>query len=469
MSDERTGARILAVDDERDMLRLLQRFVSEETPHALQTADNGDEALELFQQEACDLVITDLRMPGLDGIRFLEEIRRRCDDVPVIILTAYATVETAVEAVRKGAFDYLTKPFRKERLLLTIEKALAWRRLTRENTQLKTVLSRRGKPGRLVGASPGLQNVMEKARQAAATDATVLITGPSGSGKEVLARFIHEQSPRARQHLVTVNCTAIPESVLESELFGHVKGAFTGAWKDKRGLVEEAAGGTLFLDEIGDLDPVLQTKLLRLLQEGEYKPVGSVTSRQADIRFLAATHRDLRAALREGSFREDLYYRLNVVHLDLPPLRDRREDIPLLARHFLRKHAGHRIGPITGISPAALQALQTHDFPGNVRELENVIERAVIFCSGDTLKLGDLNLEESTWSPPMISESTSELPFREARERFLAVFHRQYIEQMLQAVEGNVSQAAERAGIQRQYLHRLMKDLDIDADDFRRA
>jgi DNA-binding NtrC family response regulator len=460
------GGRILVIDDEADMLRLMQRIIGEDTRHeAVCTADPRD-GLDRLRNREFDLVITDLRMPHLDGIQVLEAAQRIRPGVPVIILTAYATIETAVEAVRKGAYDYLTKPFRRERLLLTLEKVLAWRKMLRENAELRRALSGQAEEA-IVGATPVMQAILDQARQVGSTMATVLITGPSGSGKELLARSVHRHSQRGDHKLVTINCAAMPEQVLESELFGHVKGAFTGAWKDKRGLVEEAEGGTLFLDEIGDLSPLLQTKLLRLLQEGEYRPIGSVVTRRADLRFIAATHHDLKADIRAQTFREDLYYRLRVVHLELPPLRDRREDIPLLAQHFLRKHARRHGKPVTRISPAAVQTLLQHDYPGNVRELENAIERAVVFCGGDTLGLNDLGLEEDRPYLDLPLEDAADLGFREARERALRLFHRQYIATLLRETAGNVSRAAERAGIQRQYLHRLMKEAEIDAADFK--
>jgi DNA-binding NtrC family response regulator len=313
-----------------------------------------------------------------------------------------------------------------------------------------------------------MHSVFERIRQVAPTMGTVLITGPSGTGKELVAQAIHQHSSRRERAMVTINCTAIPENVLESELFGHVKGAFTGAWKDKKGLVEAAHESTLFLDEIGDLSPMLQTKLLRLLQEGEYKPVGSVTTRKADLRFIAATNHELKADIEAKRFREDLYYRLNVIRFDLPSLKERREDIPLLCRHFLEKYARLNQKEIRDISPSVVQTLMTLDFPGNVRELENIIERGVIFCRGDILKTNNLFLD--TPNKPLFAELNPEitqLPFKEAKDRMLEIFHRQYVEVLLQENNGNVSRAAEKAGIQRQYFHRLMKDAGIEAEEFK--
>jgi len=458
--------RILIVDDEKDMLALLRRMISEERDYQVATESDPRRALERFRQDPVDLVVTDLKMPEMDGIALLTAVKAARPDTAVIVLTAFATIETAVEATRKGAFDYITKPFRQERILVTVDKAMKWMDMVRENLSLRQALAEREGFASLVGDSPQMRTIFERIRQVAPTMGTVLITGPSGTGKELVARAIHQHSQRRDKKMVTVNCTAIPQDVLESELFGHVKGAFTGAWREKKGLVEEAHEGTLFLDEIGDLSPHLQTKLLRLLQEGEYKPVGSVVTSKADLRIISATNHDLKTAIREKRFREDLYYRLNVIHFELPPLKGRRKDIALLSNHFLSKYAAINGKSVTGIDPAAMQVLMAYDYPGNVRELENIIERGVIFCRGELLTVADLQLEEDGGLPP-IEVQLSELPFREAKDRAIQYFHQQYIRRLLEQHGGNISRAAETAGIQRQYLHRLMREAGIEAVEFK--
>ena len=462
------AGKILIVDDEKDMLTLLKRIISEETDHELITETDPLKAFERFRADRFDLVITDLKMPKMDGIRLLEEIRKVDPEISTIILTAFATIETAVEAIQKGAYDYITKPFRRERILLTIDKVMKWQEMVRENRALRQALAEKSAPSSLIGSTPVMRDIFEQIEQVAATMATVLITGPSGTGKELVARAIHQKSTRNTKRLVTINCTAIPEQVIESELFGHVKGAFTGAFKDKKGLVQEAHEGTLFLDEIGDMGFMMQTKLLRLLQEGEYKPVGSVTTQKADLRFIAATNHDLKGDIREKRFREDLYYRLNVIHFDLPPLVERKEDIPLLSYHFLKKYAQQNRKDIQNISHSVMNILLSQDYPGNVRELENTIERGVIFCKTDTLEPADLFLETPrSHLFPELDQSEGRLPFREAKDRMIRHFHEQYIHSLLEESHGNISKAAEMAGIQRQYLHRLMKESGIDAEGFK--
>ena len=459
---------IVVVDDERDMLLLLERIITEESEYRVETFDDSREALERVRRGGVDLVITDLKMPKMDGISLLEKIRGLDPSVSVVVITAFGTIETAVEATRKGACDFITKPFQRERILVTIENVMNLQSVTRENNALRQALGKANGFASLLGTSTVMHNIFDRIRQVAPTQATVLISGPSGTGKELVAKALHAYSSRNQNRFVTLNCTAIPENVLESELFGHVKGAFTGAWKDKRGLVEEAHEGTLFLDEIGDLSPILQTKLLRLLQEGEYRPVGGNTTRKADLRFIAATNRLLKGEIAQGRFREDLYYRLNVINFDLPPLSERRGDIPLLSYHFLKKYAAINGKKINAICPIAMQRLMSLEFPGNVRELENIIERGVIFCQTERLTTEDLFPDrEPSAAPVTVPRALSDLPFRDAKDRMIASFHRQYIDTLLKETDGNVSRAAQKAGIQRQYLHRLMKESGILADEYK--
>jgi DNA-binding NtrC family response regulator len=460
--------RILIVDDEKDMLVLLKRIITEETDYEVVTEADSVKALERFKEKHFDLVLTDLKMPKLDGIRLLEGVKKIHPGVSVVILTAYATIENAVEAIQKGAYDYVTKPFKRERILVTIEKVMRWQEMVKENLSLRQALAEKDSFPHMVGTTSTMKELQERIRQVAPTTATVLITGASGTGKELVARAVHQYSMRSAKKFVPVNCSAIPEQVIESELFGHVKGAFTGAWKDKRGLVEEAHEGSLFLDEIGDLSLNMQTKLLRLLQEGEYKPVGSLITKKADIRFIAATNHNLKADINEKHFREDLYYRLNVIHIELPTIRERKLDVPLLAYHFLKKYAVANKKDVQDISPEVIQILVSRDYPGNVRELENIIERGVIFCTSKALQPKDLHLdtERDSFYPEM-KEDVARLSFKDAKDKMINGFHNQYIMSLLRESGGNISKAAEMAGIQRQYLHRLMKEAGIDAEQFK--
>ena len=367
--------RILVVDDEKDMLALLRRIITEKTDHDVMTEDNPLKAVEMIGQEPFNLIITDLKMPKMDGIALLDEVRKTQPSAAVIIMTAYATIETAVEATRKGALDYISKPFRKERILLTIRRALEWQALARENVALRRSMEQYKVFPSIVGSSPNMLSILNQIKQVAKSTATILIQGESGTGKELVAKATHAHSDRNQKSFVTVDCTAIPEHIIESELFGHEKGAFTGALRDKRGLVDEADQGTLFLDEIGELSMVMQAKLLRLLQEGEYKAVGSLNTKHADIRFVAATNYDLGQRVAEKKFRKDLFYRLNVISFRLPPLRERAEDIPLLVHHFVKQYSKLNKREIRDIEPEVMSALMAREWPGNVRELENIIER----------------------------------------------------------------------------------------------
>ncbi|NVM22791.1 MAG: sigma-54-dependent Fis family transcriptional regulator [Desulfobacterales bacterium] len=461
-------SRILIVDDEKDMLALLRRIVTEKTLHEVVTEDDPLKATKIMEKQSFDLVITDLKMPKMDGIALLDEVKRVQPSAAVIVMTAYATIETAVEATRKGAFDYIAKPFRKERILLTIRRALDWQDLARENVALRRSIEQQRMLPPVIASSPAMTSILDRIKHVAKSTATILIQGESGTGKELAAKAIYTYSDRRDKPFIVVNCTAIPEQIIESELFGHLKGAFTGALNDKRGLVDEANQGTMFLDEIGDLSMAMQAKLLRILQEGEYKPVGSVTTKYADIRFVAATNQDLSQLIAEKRFREDLFYRLNVIGFHLPALRERREDIPLLAHHFVEKYSKLNQKEIHDIEPEAMSMLMARRWPGNVRELENVIERGVILCQSKRISLEDLMPEKTHTRPaPYLNEAIYMLPFKEAKEAVIKTFHRQYIQAVLQKNKGNISRAAEQIGLQRQYLHRIIKEENIDAEQFK--
>ena len=397
---------ILIVDDEKNYLLVLEALLVD-AGYEVITSDNTAEALEITMSHDLDLVITDMRMPGLDGMEFLVQLRSRQPDPPVIMMTAYATVEKAVEAMKRGAFDYITKPFKNEELILTIRKAIEMHRLRQENLLLSRELQERFQFGNIVGKSKIMRQVYDIIEKVAQTRASVLITGESGTGKELIARAIHFNSPRRDKPFISVNCSALSETLLESELFGHERGAFTGAISQRKGRFELAHGGTLFLDEVGDMSPALQVKLLRVLQEMKFERVGGTKTLQVDARLVTASNRVLDREVELGRFREDLYYRLKVVHIKVPPLRERRDDIPLLVHHFLEKAAEVNRIPVKRVSHDALKYLYQYDWVGNVRELENVIERAVILCDGDDVRPQDLPEELFQQRLPGISEETS--------------------------------------------------------------
>ncbi len=383
---------VLVVDDEKNYLLVLETLLAKEGLQVL-TASSGLEALAVLRESEADLVLTDMKMPGLDGLELLSAIKEQDPDLPVIVMTAYGTVDKAVEAMKKGAFDYLTKPFENKQLLLTLSKALELSGLVRQNKLLQSQLDQRYGMGNVVGKSKEMREVYRLVEKVAPTKATVLITGESGTGKELIARAIHLHSDRAKKPVISVNCAALTETLLESELFGHEKGAFTGASSARKGRFELADGGTLFLDEIGHTTPALQVKLLRVIQERTFERVGGSRTLAVDVRLITASNKDLLAEVEAGRFQQDLYYRLNVVHIELPPLKERTDDIPLLATHFLDKY-GRELGR-NGLSfePDVLSALGAYPWPGNVRELENVIERAVVLASSDVIRLTDLPSE----------------------------------------------------------------------------
>jgi DNA-binding NtrC family response regulator len=382
-------ARILVIDDDTAGLTLLASIL-ENQGYEVETATNGREGIQLIDGNRFDVVITDLSMPEVDGIGVLEHLSAFFPDTLCIILTGYGSIENSVAAMKKGAFDYITKPIKASELQLLVERALRFKHLEAENTQLKRDLKRKYCFSNIVGTSPAIQKIYELIDKVADTDGTILITGPSGTGKELIARAIHYGSSRSEKPLVVINCGAIPEELLESEIFGHEKGAFTGAHKSRMGRFEMASGGTIFLDEIGEMSPALQVKLLRVLQEQTFERVGGMKTIHVDVRIIAATNQNLVDAINKGSFREDLYYRLNVIPIKVPPLKQRKTDIPLLIDHFRQKFSNGNRQSLKGISSRAMEALMQYDWPGNVRELENLVKRFSILCANKRVDIDDL-------------------------------------------------------------------------------
>ena len=384
MSAAAPRARVLVVDDERSMREFLEIFFRDEGYEAVAVGDVQSALLHL-ESDDFDVVISDMQLPRGSGLDVLRAVQERAPEAVVVMITAFATTENAISAMKEGAYDYITKPFKVDEIRMVVEKALEKKLLSSENRRLRSELRGQSRDRSVLGRSRPMHRVMELVAQVAPTRTNVLISGESGTGKEMVARAIHRQGDRRERPFVAVNCAAIPENLLESELFGHVKGAFTGAVQQKPGLFEVADKGTLFLDEVAELTPPLQVKLLRVIQEKTIRRVGGTGDRRVDVRILAATNKNLQEEVRAGRFREDLYYRLNVIEIELPPLRDRLDDIPLLVAHFVEKHSAELERPVRGVSEAAMQRILAHDFPGNVRELENVIERAVALCPGEQI------------------------------------------------------------------------------------
>jgi len=446
-------ARIFVVDDDASSRELLSRILASEG-HAVTALGDGRDALErLAAGEAPDLVVSDIRMGDLDGLQVVDAFREKAPDTPVILVTAFGNIDGAVDAIRRGAFDYISKPYDVDAIKVVVQRALTQRQLALENRSLRRDLRDKYKLENVVGRSEAMLQVYKTAARVAATDATVLIQGESGTGKELVARAIHGASPRAQRPFVAVDCGAIAEGVLESELFGHARGAFTGAQATRRGLFEEADRGTLFLDEIGDIGPNLQARLLRALQEGTIRKVGTKEPVTVDVRVVAATNKDLSQAVKDGRFREDLFYRLNVVSIVIPPLRERREDVPLLAEHFAAKH-GRSEG--AALSPAARDLLVAYDWPGNVRELENVVARGLALNPSGVVMPEDL--PEHVRAARLPAPDRTGLGFVDRPT--LAELERRYAAQVLQETGGNKTRAAEILGIDRKTLYRLVGERD---------
>ncbi|GBC60763.1 sigma-54-dependent Fis family transcriptional re gulator [Desulfonema ishimotonii] len=459
---------ILIVDDEPDMLRLLRRSLAPDLGCRVEVAESGKAALRRISQEKFDLILADIKMPEMDGLALLELIKRSYPDLTVVMMTGHGSIETAVDAMKNGAYDFITKPFDHDALVVRLEKALERSSLIRENTRLKKERRSDNVFQKLVGKSAAMRRVFETIRMVANTDLTVLITGESGTGKDLTAQAVHAMSSRSQQPFIPVNCPTVPEHILESELFGYRKGAFTHATRNRIGLFQEAHRGSIFLDEIGDVSPAIQTKLLRVLQEKEIKPLGDTRIIKVDVRIIASTNQNLKEKIRNGEFREDFFYRLNVLPIELPPLRERREDIPLITSHLLKKHCKKLNRPLRQLSPELMEIFQAREWAGNIRELENVVVQGILFAKGEEIFPQDVGLDKKGPAPPCLIADISEgLLYKAAKEQLLRQFNETYIGRLLSQTDGNVTQAAKLCGLERQSLQQIMRRYHIRADDFR--
>jgi DNA-binding NtrC family response regulator len=446
------NARILIADDERNIRESVSLVLSEEG-YETSLASTGKEAMELLNEEDFDILITDLKMPEMDGMELVKNCLNICPQTSVIIITAHASVESAIEALRMGAFDYILKPFDFDDLLLKVQRLLNHKELALENQALRQEVEEKYNFSNIIGQSPEMQDVFHLIKKVSSTKGNVLITGKSGTGKELVARAIHFNSPRRNKRFVAINCGAIVGTLMESEFFGHKKGSFTGAINDKDGYFKIANQGTLFLDEVGDIPLQLQVKLLRAIEEGEIFPVGAANSIRVDVRIIAATNRDLAKEVERGNFREDLYYRLNVVEIQLPSLTDRKEDIPLLIQHFIQKYNRELNRQIKNPDNETMRILRNHDWRGGIRELENVIERAIILCEGDYITSTDL--------PPNMVQGNAKDEIPERLKEAVAYFERDHIIKTLRRTAINKEKAAQVLGISLSSLYRKMDELDI--------
>ena len=458
MSPPQDQTRILVIDDEESIRHMLQMLLGKEGWH-VEVAEDGQEGLKRLMTRDFDLLLCDVRMPELGGLELLDHIQSRSIDTTVIVMSAFGSREMAIDALKRGAYDYIDKPFQKDEILLTVVKAIEHLRLTRENQALRRQVDERRGLQRMVGQSPAIERVLSMIEKVASFKSTVLLTGESGTGKELAARALHDCSPRADQPFVAINCGAIPADLLESELFGHVKGAFTDASTDKEGLFRAADGGTLLLDEIAELPQNLQVKLLRVLQEEEIRPVGSSQPLSVDVRIIAATLHDLEQLVDQGDFRQDLFYRLHVIGIDIPPLRQRRSDIPLLVEHFLARQNQRLNTAVKGVTDAALDLLMAYHWPGNIRELHNCIERGVVICEGERIGVDDL--------PPTIADAdptydtlfdSDELSIKKMSARL----EKHLITRALEETDGNRTHASKLLEISHRALLYKIKDYDID-------
>ncbi len=460
---------LLIVDDAVDWLGGLKRLIEPELDCRVMVADTAAEALRTMTAQQVSIVLTDIRMPDMDGIELMERVKVLYPDTSIILMTAHGTINQAVEALKNGAYDFVTKPLDTSRLLHILRNCLERQRIMRKAATLEEMLVEKEHLSLFQGSSLALQRVLATIRKIAKTDLSVLLTGESGSGKELAAATIHALSNRSRRKMIAVNCPAIPEALLESELFGHRKGAFTHAVQDKEGLIETAHGSTLFLDEIGDLPKTLQTKLLRVLQEGEIKPLGDPRTRTVDVRVISSTNQNLQDKIARGEFREDLYYRINVVSIHMPPLREMREDIPILAIHFLNRYVEETNLPPKSLSAEAICALMENSWKGNVRQLQNAVKRAAALSPGDVIRPEHFDLDGpvSAFGIPQ-AKMNCDLPYSQAREQLLRDFTTRYLTELLTRTRGSVSAAALACGLERQSLQHLMRKYGIRSEQFRR-
>ena len=448
--------KILVVDDDINILRVIKLRLEAEG-YQVTTAGKAKVALELANEDVFDFALVDLKLNGTNGIQLMENLHQLNPEMPVIILTAYGTIESAVEAMRKGAYTYITKPFNYDELLIQTKNCLEKTKLTKEIKSLKKVVKNRFGFDSIIGRSQKMEEVLEQVTKAADSDSTIIIEGESGTGKELIAQTLHLASPRADKPFVAINCAAIPETLFESEMFGYEKGAFTGAVQNKEGLMFQAQGGTFFLDEISEMPLSMQVKLLRVMQEKEFFPVGGTKTIKMDIRFIASTNKNLKEEVKKGTFREDLFYRIHVIDIHLPPLRERQGDVPVLSHFFLDKLSKEMNKEITGFSAPALQKLMLHSWPGNVRELQNTVESAIAMATENIIS-------EDLILPALKTEVNNLKPLKDAKENF----ERNYLLQLIELTEGNMAQAARLAGKYRADLYELLKKYDLKPSNYRK-
>ncbi len=456
------NAQILVIDDNRIVLETISTLLDQRGLPHVATLSPAD-GLAMVRRGGFDLVIADMRMPEMTGLELLQLVKLYRPDIEIILITGFGSINSAVRAMSLGAYHYLTKPFNHEELILIVQRALAKKQMARDYEYLKKQIEESASFANIIGDTPGMRDVFTMVRKVAPTTAPVLIMGESGTGKELIARAIHQHSKRRTSKFLAINTTSLPETLLESELFGYKRGAFTGADLDKTGLLEEARGGTFFLDEIGSMSAQFQGKLLRAVQESEILPLGTSTPVEIDVRFISASNKNIKVLVDASAFREDLYYRLNVIEITLPPLRERVDDIVPLARHFLDRACAEQGVPRRRLSRDAIKLLLAHDWPGNVRELENAIRRAVIVSDGAVLSAGDVILGEPH-APRFHTDDLLALPYEEAKRRVQGEFQQAYVSRLLKQCKGNVSRAARSSGLTRQALYKIMKRVHISAD-----